>query len=210
MACTLMNDKKHNTSKVSAVNGTPLKLPAGSYEIIYANPPWPRESPSHPAKTAAANHLNADNHELTLDAMLDWRIAERCAAKDCLLFMWADAAHLKHAIELGKAWGFNWATVAFIWDTLQADSKSTHNHQLRPEFEFCLVFKYGKIPQPRGARNIRQLIQEKSNESNYVEKPDEVRKKITKMFPTQKKIELFASKSDQGWSAWQCDVPKYV
>ena len=70
--------------------------------------------------------------------------------------------------------------------------------------ELCLVFKRGKIPQPRGARNIRQLVQMKR--TRHSEKPDVVRKRIEEMFPHQCKIELFARKQTQGWDAWGLEV----
>ena len=40
------------------------------------------------------------------------------ANDDCLLFMWATSPHLEQAIELGKEWGFEYRTVAFIWDKM--------------------------------------------------------------------------------------------
>jgi N6-adenosine-specific RNA methylase IME4 len=68
----------------------------------------------------------------------------------------------------------------------------------------CLVFKKGKIPQPRGARNIQQLV--KSPRGKHSEKPIEVLKNIEKMFPTQEKIELFARHKPEGWDVWGLDV----
>ena len=66
--------------------------------------------------------------------------------------------------------------------------------------EICLIGKKGKIPQPRGARNIRQLVN--WPREKHSKKPDEVRKRIEQMFPTQKKIELFARNKNEGWDVW--------
>jgi N6-adenosine-specific RNA methylase IME4 len=71
--------------------------------------------------------------------------------------------------------------------------------------ELCLVFKKGRIPSPRGARNIRQLIQCPRGE--HSKKPVEVIEGITKMFPTQRKIELFARKNYIGWDNWGLEIP---
>ena len=68
----------------------------------------------------------------------------------------------------------------------------------------CLVFKRGRIPKPRGARNIRQLI--RSPRRKHSQKPDEVREAIKKMFPTHKRIELFARHKTNGWDIWGLDV----
>jgi N6-adenosine-specific RNA methylase IME4 len=71
--------------------------------------------------------------------------------------------------------------------------------------EFCLVFKKGRIPSPRGARNIRQLIRVPRGE--HSEKPEQVIDGITKMFPEQRKIELFARKNYFGWDNWGLEIP---
>ena len=69
----------------------------------------------------------------------------------------------------------------------------------------CLVFKKGKIPNPRGARNIRQLVT--IPRGKHSEKPEQVIDGITKMFPKQSKIELFARKNYVGWDNWGLEIP---
>jgi N6-adenosine-specific RNA methylase IME4 len=119
---------------------------------------------------------------------------------DCLLFMWTTNPHLSQAIELGKSWGFDYKTVAFVWD------KMNHNpgQYTLSNCEMCLVFKKGKIPQPRGARNVQQLV--RCPRGKHSEKPIEVLKNIEKMFPTQERIELFARHKPEGWDVWGLDV----
>jgi N6-adenosine-specific RNA methylase IME4 len=110
--------------------------------------------------------------------------------------MWATSPHLEQAIELGKAWGFEYRTVAFIWD------KMSHNpgQYTLSNCELCLVFKRGRIPKQRGARNVQQLV--RSPRGKHSEKPIEVLQGIEKMFPSQSKIELFARNKPKGWSVW--------
>ena len=122
------------------------------------------------------------------------------AKDDSLLFMWTSNPHLAQAIELGTIWGFEYRTVAFVWD------KMNHNpgQYTLSNCELCLVFKRGRIPKPRGARNIKQLIRVPRN--GHSEKPQEVRQAIEKMFPSQIRIELFARRKIQGWDAWGLDV----
>ena len=113
--------------------------------------------------------------------------------EDCLLFMWATSPHLDQAIELLKAWGFSWATVGFVWDK----QKVNPGFYTMSQVELCLIGKRGKIPKPRGARNIRQLVSEMRGKHSA--KPAEVRKRIEEMFPEQNKIELFAREAPEGW-----------
>ena len=70
--------------------------------------------------------------------------------------------------------------------------------------ELCLVFRRGRIPTPRGARNERQLVRAKRGPHSA--KPEEVRCRIERMFPEQPKIELFARQKVDGWTAWGLDV----
>ena len=71
--------------------------------------------------------------------------------------------------------------------------------------EFVLAFKKGRFPQPRGARNVRQLVAAHRGEHSV--KPISVIDGITKMFPTQDKIELFARNNYYGWDNWGLEIP---
>ena len=114
--------------------------------------------------------------------------------------MWVTNPHLAQGIRLGEAWGFEYKTVAFVWD------KMVHNpgQYTLSNCELCLLFKRGRIPKPRGARNVQQLI--RSPRRKHSMKPDEVREKIVTMFPDQARIELFARDRVDGWSNWGLDV----
>ena len=74
--------------------------------------------------------------------------------------------------------------------------------------ELCLLFKRGRIPQPRGARNVSQLI--RTPRKKHSEKPKEALERIEKMFPTQNKIELFARYRHNNWDAWGLEVMELI
>ena len=119
---------------------------------------------------------------------------------DCLLFMWTTNPHLEHAINLGNAWGFQYRTVGFIWN------KMRHNpgKYTMSNCELCLIFKRGRIPIPRGARNLQQLVN--IPRGRHSEKPAEISEAIKKMFPYHKRIELFARRKLDGWDSWGLDM----
>ena len=71
--------------------------------------------------------------------------------------------------------------------------------------QFVLAFKKGKFPTPRGARNVRQLVS--IHRGEHSEKPLSVIEGITKMFPLQEKIELFARNNYYGWDNWGLEIP---
>ena len=132
---------------------------------------------------------------------------ESIAMKDCLLFLWATSPTLPVAFDVIKAWGFRYATVAFVWDKKNINP----GYYTLSQCEICLVAKKGKIPQPRGARNVRQFLSEKR--TAHSAKPEEVRRRIELMFPDQRKIELFhRGPPATGWTCWgnETEQPKGV
>jgi N6-adenosine-specific RNA methylase IME4 len=119
---------------------------------------------------------------------------------NALLFMWSSSPHLPQAIELMNAWGFEYKTIAFVWDK----QKVNPGYYTMSQVEICLVGKKGNIPSPRGTRNERQFLS--SLRGRHSEKPSEVRDRITRMFPEQKKVELFARQKVDGWDCWGNEV----
>jgi hypothetical protein len=55
---------------------------------------------------------------------------QRCAAKDCVLFLWATDPLLPKALELIEAWGFTYKTVGFYW---AKTNKRARLEQLSPD-----------------------------------------------------------------------------
>ena len=178
-------------------------LPPGPFGIIYVDPPWDYRGQLQHAGEGSRDTGGAIRHypTVTLDDLKTLDVPGICA-QDCLLFMWATNPHLDQAIDLGKAWGFAWATVAFVWDKVRVNP----GFYTMSQCELCLVFKRGKIPSPRGARNVRQLVTAKRG--THSQKPGEVRLRIERMFPLLRKIELFARETnglglaDRQWSRW--------
>ena len=207
-------DVKKRT-KINTLKVLYKPLPKKKYQVIYADPPWfyngklqfDKSSKSKDKidikknifiSTASFKYPTLKTEELKKLKVED--ISE----KDCILFMWTSNPHLDQAIELGKSWGFDYKTVAFVWN------KMVHNPgQYNLSYcELCLLFKKGRIPTPRGARNIKQLVE--SKRTKHSEKPIKVLTNIEKMFPSQKKIELFARTKNKGWDVWGLESRKKI
>lgn len=175
------------------------------YQVIYCDPPWDYKGQTQHAGKASSDTGGAIKHYPTmkLKELKELKpMIDDFADKDCVMFMWSSSPHLDQAIELMKAWSFSWATVAFVWDKQRVNP----GFYTMSQCELCLLGKKkgGKIPLPRGARNVRQLVS--SLRGRHSEKPNEVRLRIEKMFPTQNKIELFARQKAKGWSSWGNEV----
>lgn len=178
-------------------------FPDKRYDVIYADPPWQQQGSFFHNHRVNQSDKNINSYYETMSRTeLEALSVNSIMNDDCLLFLWTTGINLTDAIVLGQSWGFEYKTIAFVW---YKDRPVVATYVLN-DCELCLLFKHGKIPQPRGKRNIRQFLQCKP--SGHSSKPDEVRHRITEMFPTQAKIELFARVNDrlfppqEGWDYW--------
>lgn len=206
------NPEAKRRKKINPLEELYPSLPAEKYDVIYADPPWDYGGKMQYDKSGIKTEnvgfernvfISAANFKyptLKLKELMALDVGT-IAADDCLLFMWTTGPQLANSIALGEAWGFAYKTVAFVWD------KQVHNpgRYTLSQTEFVIVFKKGKFPAPRGARNVRQLVS--VHRGAHSEKPEAVIEGITRMFPTQKKIELFARKNYAGWDNWGLEIP---
>lgn len=170
------------------------------YNIIYADPPWQYRSKECLAEKSILNgKLNQHYSTMTLSELKTLPIPRLCK-DNCLLFLWVVSPMLDDCIEVLKEWGFKYSTVGFVWNKQRTNPGS----YTMSECELCVIGKKGKIPSPRGARNIRQYLSEKR--TIHSAKPIEIRKRIELMFPQQNKIELFARQYADGWDCWGNEV----
>ena len=175
-----------------------IPFPDKQYDIVYADPCWEYREVNYNPKGETSK---ATNHYPTMQTqeMCNLPVID-IASKNCLLFLWVTNVHIPDALIVGESWGFKFSTVGFIW----YKGRKNPGHYTMSECEQCWIFKRGKIPQPRGKENIGQFLSCKRG--RHSEKPKEIRHRITEMFPTQSKIELFARPDwtdyDGGWDFW--------
>ena len=177
-------------------------LPIGTYNIIYADPPWRYEQ--RKVQGAAENHYPT----MSIDELCALPV-ETLAAKDCLLFLWATFPMLSEALQLIRAWGFTFKTVSFVW--LKQNRKSPTwfyglGYWTRGNAEICLLAKRGKPKRYSAA--VHQFII--SPVEQHSKKPDVTRDKIVELAGDLPRVELFARQKCPGWDAWgnevECDL----
>ena len=169
------------------------------YGIIYCDPPWDYRGKTQFTDGGETTGALSHYPTMKLEELKLLDVSSLCQ-KDCLLFMWTTSPHLPEAIDLMKAWGFKWATIGFVWDK----QKVNPGFYTMSQVELCLIGKRGKIPSPRGARNVRQFFSE--HRGRHSEKPETIRRRIEEMFPHQRKLEMFARQKVEGWDAWGNEI----
>jgi N6-adenosine-specific RNA methylase IME4 len=171
---------------------------SGTFDIIYADPPWDyngrQQHNKYYGNKSACHHYSC----MKLSQLKELPV-ESIAAPDSLLFLWTSSPHLPQAIELMKSWGFDYKTIAFVWDKQRVNP----SYYTLSQVEICLVGKRGRIPKPY-TRTIRQFYSQMREQ--HSKKPDEIRNRIARMFPTQSKIEIFAREEHEGWVSWGNEV----
>lgn len=178
------------------------------YNIIYADPAW-----SYNDKSCNGNAL--DHYKtMTLKQICDLPIGE-LADDNCVLFIWGTYPLLPEVLQVIKAWGFTYKSIAFQWVKLNRKSRTPFyglGRWTRGNTEPCFIAVKGK-PQ-RVSKGVFQLIQEPIGV--HSSKPGIVRKKIVELMGDLPRLELFArgNKSKDlfdynkfdGWDVWGNEV----
>jgi len=170
------------------ISETPT-MPDGKYNVIYADPPWQY---THGLDI----HGAADRHYSTLSIQELCELPIKELAEDnAVLFLWVTSPKLFDAIEIVKAWGFEYKT-SFVWDKV----KHVMGHYNSVRHEFLLICTRGSFPKQSDTLHDSVISIERSGE--HSEKPEYFRELIEGMYPQSKKIELFARKKTDAWDCW--------
>lgn len=168
------------------------EIPQGKYELILADPPWPY-------KDKMKGHSFSLDHEYQTQP-LKW-IKElpvsSIASPNSAILMWAVSPQLDDAMDVMKAWGFKYVTVAFVWSKLTSTGKKVSNlgRWTMGNVELCLLGRRGKIQ--REVKNVKQLIE--AERTKHSRKPDEIFDRTDQLFGDVPRIELFARGEHDGW-----------
>ena len=184
-----------------------IPFPNKKYSIIYADPPWffRNRQPISTIKFRKNVHISERYPVMQTEEIKKLKVQEICEP-NCVLFIWTTGVHVPHAIEVIKAWGFKYKTLAFVWRKLTKTKKCAVNMGMwtMPSTELCLLAIKGKPHELLISRKVRQYTETIRRE--HSQKPDEVRNKIVDMFGDLPKIELFARDRYEGWDVWGNEI----
>lgn len=169
------------------------------YQIIYADPPW-----SYNDKMAG--HSFSLDHEYRTQSK-DWiqkLPVGTISDENSVLFLWAVSPQLPEAMQVMRAWGFKYITVAFCWSKHTKTGKKVKNlgRWTMGNVELCLLGRRGNPK--RISKNIYQLVE--AERTIHSKKPEEVRIRIVKLMGDLPRIELFARQKTEGWDVWGNEV----
>ncbi len=171
-------------------------LPAGKYNVIYADPPWKY---ADTCEEGAIQGKGADKHYpvMSIDELCALGVRS-IAGDNSVLFLWVTSPILAECFDVISAWGFEYKA-SFVWDKV----KHNMGHYNSVRHEFLLICTRGSyVPENKKLYDSVQSIER----TKHSEKPEQFRKIIETLYPSGKKIELFARKKSKGWATYGNDT----
>lgn len=179
-----------------------LAASGARFRTIYADPPWEFRVYSGKGKDRSADrHYNTGG----LDSIKTLPI-KALAAKDCALFMWCVMPELQGALDVIKAWGFEYKTVAFTWVKQNKSGERLFwgmGYWTRANAELCLLATKGS-PE-RLDKGVHQVLLSPIQE--HSRKPDEIRARIERLVDGPR-LEVYARRPCEGWVTWGNEIPR--
>jgi len=170
------------------------------YQIIYVDPPWSYQNGGVPQ-----GGVNAQYKTMTLNEIKMLPIKE-IAEDISVLLLWATFPQLQEALEVIKAWGFQYKTLGFSW--LKTNKNGTPffgiGYYAKSNQEVCLLGVRGNAHSLVKSNSVSSFVS--TLKTKHSEKPQIFRDKIIELFGDLPRIELFARQKTEGWDAWGNEV----
>jgi N6-adenosine-specific RNA methylase IME4 len=175
------------------------------YQIIYADPPWTFKTYSEKGEGRSASRHYSVMGKFDIQRLPIQNIAD----DNCALFLWVTSPCLLEGIELIKAWGFEYKTIAFTWVKQNKKSPSLFwgmGYWTRANAELCLLATKGNPK--RIDAGVHSVIMTPIEE--HSKKPEQARERIVSLMGDLPRIELFARMKSPGWDVWGNEVESDV
>ncbi len=175
----------------------------GCYPIIYADPPWSYDD-------AGCNGAAQDHYPTMKYQDIARLPIGQLATSDAVMFMWATYPKIQEALDLFRAWGFSYKSIAFQWLKIYPSGEPRFGlgRWTRGNTEPCLLGVRGKPHRVNNA--VSQLIFSEelivSQIGRHSEKPSETRDRILRLIGDLPAVELFARTKVPGWDCWGNEV----
>lgn len=199
---------------------------AGGHHVLLIDPPWEWETYSEAGQgKSPGQHYDYMSME-DICAMP----VQMLAAKNCAAFVWVTWPLAMRWHEVVKAWGFDYAGLAWEWIKYNSETGKYAfggGYGTRKNLEPCLLLTkgdpklrdridtsfFGTLEIPQGVHSVRDFIMAMPLDAiraplrEHSRKPDEQYDRIETLFDGRK-IELFGRARRSGWTSWGREVGK--
>jgi N6-adenosine-specific RNA methylase IME4 len=198
-----IGEPDQSVGRETPAEGNHLPIIEGGWQLVLSDPPWRFATYSAKGK----EKKSAENHYATMDLDDIFALPVRdIMAKDSVCVMWATAPMLDNAMSLLAYWGFTYKTMG-VW--AKRSKTGAHwafgtGYHLRST---CEPFLIGTTGKPKiGARDVRNLIE--SPVRLHSQKPDEMYGILERLYPCERRLEMFSRTARAGWTAWGNETGK--
>jgi N6-adenosine-specific RNA methylase IME4 len=188
--------RNHGIVTVQARAKDAQSLPEGTFNVIYADPPWQYDN-AIPGTGAASDHYPTMPLEKICSFLDDNPFA---IDTNAVLFMWVTNPFLQDAFKVLCAWGFAYKT-NMCWMKTELE-KPGGGYYVRGRHELLFIATRGSftpldkhIAPPIGSVISAPL-------QKHSQKPDDFYTVIERLYPQCNYLELFARREREGWRSY--------
>ncbi len=173
------------------------------YEILYIDPPWKQSKGGKKSARPKSSGTGLDYPVLSLEnieALMKQAVSH--TPVDSVMFLWTIDKYLFDAQTIAEKLGYK-LHARMIWNKVTGIPAA---FTVRFGHEYLLYMYKGKlIPVAQEARGkIHTVFTEQVK--RHSQKPERAYEIIEELYPTQKKLELFARNYREGWDCWGNEV----
>ena len=178
-----------------------------AYDLIYADPPWRQSKAGKRRVRPLTSGVPLDYPTLSLEEIASiLRSATDKASNNVVMFLWTIDKYLFEAQHIAESLGYK-LHARMIWNK---ENGVPAAFTIRFAHEYLLFMYKGKlIPVAKEERGkILSVFTERSK--RHSQKPEIAYDIIERLYPSTKKLELFARNKRTGWDVWGNEVESDV
>ena len=167
------------------------------YGVIIADPPWPYQNFSNRKQGAASAAYNL----MSMDELIQMPV-DKLALDNCILFLWGTWPKLPEAIDVVRAWGFEYVT-GLPWVKLNKNGHSIYygvGFWVRGCSEYVVIARRGNVSPPR----LEGFLGLMSPNLYHSRKPDSIHDLAETLSGPY--LELFARRTRSGWDVFGNEI----
>lgn len=175
----------------------------GTYDLIYADPPWKQSKGGTKAVRQNSSGKPLDYPTCSLDEITEHlRTVTAHTEENSVLFLWTIDKYLFEAQHMAESLGYK-LHARMIWDKVNGIPAA---FTIRFGHEYLLYMYKGKlIPVATEERGkIHTVFREKV--TSHSKKPEIAYEIIERLYPNLRKIEMYARNTRKGWDSFGNEI----
>lgn len=177
------------------------------YQVIVADPAWGFNDGLKKMKRRVKRSAESQYVTMTPTQIAALPVKQLADPQGCVLALWVPGSMLSHGMDVMKAWGFKHKQV-FVWVKLKKKHMTEDDPNKRTRVGMGRLFRQAHEIALIGTsgKSVYRLLRDKSQRSvafdlnqGHSIKPGTLQRRLELMFPTAKKLELYARRTRPGW-----------